>query len=119
MALTHTEPTPSDGADQTIARSIEAWMAYKRLHQADVARSAGLTQPQLSRRLRGHTEFKASEVAAIAAHLGVKVGDLYDGLSRSGWNPLNAVGLPLDPRMPLFTDDFTTYNATPSLAAAS
>lgn len=90
-------------------------MAYNRLHQGDVARAAGLTQPQLSRRLRGHTEFKAAEVAKIADHLGVKVADLYEGMSRSGY----FASLPVSAgQSELLTREMVPYNASPSLSVA-
>ena len=79
MASAHVADETATEADRTIAATIEAFMAYRRVSQEPVAKAAGLTQPQLSRRLRCHTGFRASEVAAIARFLNVSVGQLYDG----------------------------------------
>lgn len=43
---------------------------------ADVARSLGITQQSVYNKLKGKTEFKASEVAEIARMLGCKVEEL-------------------------------------------
>lgn len=42
-----------------------------------MAKAAGLTPSQFSRRLLGHIPFSADEVAAVADVLGVTVGSLY------------------------------------------
>lgn len=117
MALPRSRDDAVSTADATIAKSIDAWMAYRRVNQGEVAAAAGLTQPQLSRRLNGHTDFKASEVAAIAAFLDVAVGRLYEGLSDSGYRPdygLHPLGQEqgelLDPSLDV------AWNARPVLA---
>lgn len=43
---------------------------------ADVARALGITQQSVYNKLKGRTEFKASEVAEIARIVGCKVEEL-------------------------------------------
>lgn len=46
------------------------------LRQADVAEALGLTQPAVSRRLNGHTDWTLGELRVVAALAGVPVADL-------------------------------------------
>jgi transcriptional regulator with XRE-family HTH domain len=58
------------------AANIRAEMARNGLTQRDLAALLGLSQPTVSARLRGRTDFTVSEVRAIARWLGVPVAVL-------------------------------------------
>lgn len=62
---------------QRIAAEVRAEIARRQLVAANVAKDAGLTPSQFSRRLHGHINFSADEVAAIAKSIGVPVSSLY------------------------------------------
>lgn len=62
---------------QRIASEVRAILARDNISKGSVAKAAGLTPSQFSRRLLGHIPFSADEVAAVAAALGVTVGSLY------------------------------------------
>lgn len=88
MALPRSSYSTELSVDQTVAQTIKAVMAYRRIHQESLAAAVGMTQPQLSRRLGGHTPFKVEEVAAIAKFLNVPVGRLFEGVdSAFGYKP--------------------------------
>lgn len=53
------------------AANIRAEMARKGLTQRDLAALLGLSQPTVSARMRGRTEFTVSELRAIASWLNV------------------------------------------------
>lgn len=68
--------------DTSVAANIRAELARRRVSARTAAAELGLTQSALSRRLRGHVDFSASEVQTIATFLGVAVSSLYgEGLS--------------------------------------
>lgn len=60
-----------------LADTIRAEMARRRISQTKVAGRLGLSQPAISRRLRGETAFDADEIVAIAALFEVPVGSLF------------------------------------------
>lgn len=62
---------------QHIAAEVRAELARRRLIAGNIAKAAGLTPSQFSRRLHGHIPFSADEVAAIAKAIGVPVSVLY------------------------------------------
>jgi transcriptional regulator with XRE-family HTH domain len=63
--------------DETIGANVHQQMWRARVSQTQLAGVLGLDQAAVSRRLRGRTPWKASEVLAAAALLGVEVIDLY------------------------------------------
>ena len=61
-------------ASQTaITREVRRWMAEAKLTQADVAGTLGLSQPAMSKRLRGITRWSLDDLDALIAQ-GVPVG---------------------------------------------
>lgn len=61
---------------ERIARNVRAEMIRRDVNQTDLAAVIGITQSQLSKRLRGTITLDVNEVELIAKHLGVTVSDL-------------------------------------------
>lgn len=55
-------------------------MARQRVSQTELARALGMTQPGVSRRIRGDVSWSADELIRVAATLGVPVAELYVGV---------------------------------------
>lgn len=71
-----------------IVDEIHAEMGRKRLSQVDLAARLHVSQPWVNRRLKGHTDITFPELEAIAAALGLKVGDLVSRAQRdTAWYP--------------------------------
>lgn len=68
-------PTAVTGAN------VRAEMARRGVSQTTLAAVLGVTQPQVSARLRGIVPFNVNELHAVAAFLDVSVGDLLDGVA--------------------------------------
>ena len=66
MASTHT----------AVGRNVRAEMARHLPSQADVAKVLGVSPAAVGARLRGETEFKISELQAIADHLHIALATL-------------------------------------------
>lgn len=68
--------------DANVRSVVKMLMAYRNEIQHDLAAATGIPQTTLQRRLRGSgtgREWRAFEVAALAAHYEVPVAALYDG----------------------------------------
>ncbi len=63
--------------DETIGANVHQQMWRARVSQVQLAGALGVDQAAVSRRLRGKTPWKASEIMAAAALLGVDITDLY------------------------------------------
>lgn len=61
---------------QTVAATIRAEMARRRISQAQVASHLGISQPSLSNRLNGNTQIELRDLFGIADALGVAPADL-------------------------------------------
>lgn len=59
-----------------LAAEVRASMGRAGLRQADLAKTAGLSRPSLSRKLAGRQTFTAEELLRVADVLGVKASDL-------------------------------------------
>lgn len=66
-------PTAVTGAN------VKAEMARRGITQTDLASALGITQPQVSARLRGRVAFDVNELHAVSAFLGVPVATLLEG----------------------------------------
>lgn len=66
-------PTVVTGAN------IKAEMARRGVRQAALAAALGLSQPQVSARLRGVVPFNVNELHAVSEFLGVPVTTLLEG----------------------------------------
>ncbi|MBO0866254.1 MAG: hypothetical protein J2P16_14410 [Mycobacterium sp.] len=66
--------------DRLVAASVRALASGHDESIDQVAASCAMTKSALYERLKGARSFKAHEVAALAHHFRVQVGDLYDGL---------------------------------------
>jgi len=62
---------------QAIAAEVRAEMARQQVTDEIVARSMDQTQPWFNRRKNGVVAFSGAELAAVAAFLGVEVGQFY------------------------------------------
>ncbi len=63
-----------DDARSAIAGAVRAEMARQSRTQRQLAAALGIDQPSISLRLRGERPFRAEELVAIAAFLGVAAG---------------------------------------------
>ena len=61
-----------------VTANVRAEMARRKMNQTDVAAILGLSQVSVSARLRGTTEWRVSELRALAQHFGVSVSTLVD-----------------------------------------
>ena len=61
---------------ERVAASVRAEVARRKVTQQQLADLLGIHQMSVSRRLNGHTEFTASEIALVADFLGVPVATL-------------------------------------------
>lgn len=59
-----------------IAANIRAQMARNGLYQFEVGLALGLSQAQISERLRGRVEFRLSEIERLAGLFGCSITDL-------------------------------------------
>jgi predicted XRE-type DNA-binding protein len=55
---------------------VKAWMARKGVSQTELAEVLGVSQSNVSYRLRGKTAFVIHDLAIIAGYLGITVADL-------------------------------------------
>lgn len=62
---------------QRIAANVRAEATRRGVTGQMIAEHLELTQPAVSRRMRGHVEFSASELHKLAGLLGVSVDDLH------------------------------------------
>lgn len=80
--VVHLFPTGAQ-AEDTIRRTVRGLLKGRGLAVEDIAPRVDMSASSLYRKLAGHGDkdaFKAGEVASIARVLGVRVGQLYDGL---------------------------------------
>jgi len=61
-----------------VAANVRAEIARRGKTQGDIAAVLGFTRQSLSQRLLGRVEFRASELQAIADHLGVSIAELVE-----------------------------------------
>ncbi len=59
-----------------VSGEVRAHLARSRKTQRDLSELLGISQPQVSARLRGSVVWDVDEIAAIAQWLGVPVSDL-------------------------------------------
>ncbi len=64
---------------------VKAWMARRGVSQAELAEVLGVSQSNVSYRLRGKTAFVIHDLAIIAGYLGITVADL---LGTVGTSPI-------------------------------
>jgi len=76
--LHHLPAAPQNDGAQTVASNVRALLAYHSLTQAQLATALGVSEMHISRRTSGSTEFKASEIVAVALYFKIKPGDLFE-----------------------------------------
>lgn len=62
-----------------LSANIRAEMARHDQNQADIARLLGVTQPQVSKRLHGHQEWRFGELLKLAATWDIDLSTLTQG----------------------------------------
>lgn len=91
MAHMTTETVAAErGVDYVIGERVHAEMWRTRITQVQLSQALGLDQAAISRRLRGRTAWKVSELLAAARLLGVAVEDLLPGI-KSHWTTFPSV----------------------------
>lgn len=75
VAHLHT-PRHNDGAE-IVASNVRGLLGYHGRTQAQLARALGVNEMYISRRASGATEFKASEIVAVADYFGIHPGELF------------------------------------------
>lgn len=63
---------PNETPDAALSASIRAHLAYRRATQADLAAVLGISQVQVSARMRGEVRWTVAELYAVAEFLEVK-----------------------------------------------
>lgn len=76
--------------DQIIGERVHRIMWRQRLSQVQLARSLGVSQGALSRKLRGERPWFAAEVLDAAGALGVSLCELYGELIPEAGTPIEA-----------------------------
>lgn len=66
------EPTPDDA----LSAAIRSHLAYRRLTQGDLAEALGVSQTQVSARLRGEVRWSVADLVAVADWLDVHPSQL-------------------------------------------
>ncbi len=61
---------------QAVAEEVRAWMGRKQLRGADLSRELGISQPQVSYRVRGELAWSLDELDTLAQVFGCDVADL-------------------------------------------
>ena len=80
MATTHPPRPfaqgPEQPADAAVSAAIRSHLAYRRLTQADLADALGISQTQVSARMRGEVRWTVNDLYAVAAWLDVAPASL-------------------------------------------
>jgi transcriptional regulator with XRE-family HTH domain len=66
----------SDSLSARVAAEVRSQAAKRGLKQVDIARLLGMSQPQVSLRLRGKVPFRLEEIDVLARHFGVDAAEL-------------------------------------------
>lgn len=94
---------PQPGSLQAVvAGEIRAWMGRRNVNQTALAQALGVSQSQISKRLKGTVPFDIVELEKVARFLGVSVAGLV-GAPEGGTTP------PPDPGVSL-SQDTCEYN---------
>ena len=78
-----------------VSEEVRALMGRYGVSQATVAKWLGLTQPAVSSRLRGATEWKVAEIERIAYGFSRHPAELMGGYATTGPRPDGGEGLPI------------------------
>lgn len=68
--------TSSERAAEALSAEIRAELARQRKHQSFLSEALGISQAQVSARLRGDVGWRVGEVATVAHALGVPLSQL-------------------------------------------
>lgn len=74
--MTQSVPDIHEVATLGLAAEVKAWMARLGYRQVDIANAIGVTQTQISARLRGQTPFTFEQLIKIAATMEITLSDL-------------------------------------------
>lgn len=80
MTVTTTFPAPSRAADSAaiVARNLKRLMVERDVKQGQLAAVLGVSQSNVSKRLKGRTPFTTDDLDALAQAFGVRPGDLLE-----------------------------------------
>ena len=80
MTVTTTFPAPSRAADSAaiVARNLKRLMVERDVKQGQLAVVLGVSQSNVSKRLKGRTPFTTDDLDALAQAFGVRPGDLLE-----------------------------------------
>lgn len=80
MANTHTPKPFGQGPEQSpdagVSAAIRSHLAYRRLTQADLAQVLGISQTQVSARMRGEVRWTVNDLYLVAAWLDIAPSSL-------------------------------------------
>lgn len=66
----------SDSLSARVAAEVRAQAARRGLNQTELGRILGLSQPQISGRMRGRMPFRLDEIDLLARHFGIDAAEL-------------------------------------------
>lgn len=84
MSTAEMNYSETPNVDQRIAASVRALAAGRGMRNVELSDVLGVGANAVFMKLRGDSPWKATEVAALAEHFDVSVGDLFDGLGLFG-----------------------------------
>ena len=76
MAEIHAMGGPGSGLSARVAGEVRAWAGRLSLSQKEIGRILGVTQGQVSARMRGNMEFSLSDIEKLAEAFGIEPLDL-------------------------------------------
>lgn len=78
VAMTNMYAVPADAGtlNERVARELNALRARYDRSQADLAQVIGVTQSQMSKRLKGTVPFTLTDIERFAAYFGITASDL-------------------------------------------
>lgn len=87
MAQTQAVATKQPRLSERVAAEVRAWRGRLNLSQAELGRILGVTQTQISARLRGQMEFSLSEIETLARAFDVHPAELMGYQTPNGPTP--------------------------------
>lgn len=76
MSTLHAVPADAETLNQKVAQELNALRGRHGRTQADLAAVIGVSQSQMSKRLRGRATFTITDIELFAAYFGIKASDL-------------------------------------------
>lgn len=70
---------PRGDAQAFVLSEIRAWMGRRDVNQTEMAEALGISQSQMSKRLRGRIPIDIVELGVMADYLGITIAELVGG----------------------------------------